>query len=370
MESYIYTSPERTPLTPLRMQRVKFGCDPEFFFTNKGKIIESEKIISEEGLKAKYNNNKIIVDGIQAEFNPLPSDCREGLADHIINCFKTIAEQIKDDKDISTDFSQTIEVTKKQFDEIDDKAKKFGCDSSYNTNGDSKSEIKINPDTYRKRSAGGHIHLGRSDPWNLEIAGALGSPERLVPLLDMLVGNTCVLLDRDEGNIERRKVYGKAGEYRTPKHGLEYRTLSNFWLKSYPLMSLVMGLSRVAVNVVAYDREAERQLLRVVNMRDIEKAINENDFDLAMSNFEKIEPLLLDLAGNGRNNGMTHPITVNTITQFKRFVKNGIDHYFKDDPMTHWLGKGENGRGYGWENFISRISMIDKIKTILKKKIV
>jgi len=351
-------------LKPLVLKRVMFGCDPEFFIKKDGKTIESEKIITEGGIKGSAGN--IVVDGIQAELNPKPSDCREVLANQIAHCFSLLKSNMG--KDVKCDFSQSIELSDEEFDNISDKSKKFGCDSSYNINGDDKSRITINQEEYKGRSAGGHIHLGRSSIYNLEIAGAIGSPERLIPLLDIIVGNTCVLLDRDKGNMERRKVYGKAGEYRTPKHGIEYRVLSNFWLKSYPLMSLVMGLCRVAVNIIAYNRRAEQMIRGAVLKVDIEKAINENDFDLAMSNFEKIEPMLLELVETGVCEGMIHPLTKYNIQQFKQFVNDGIDKYFKDDPMTRWCDRVTNSRGEdGWENFVSKIKLKKKRKVYFVK---
>lgn len=344
-------------LLPIILKSVMFGCDPEFFLTKKGKIIESEDVITEGGIKHEFGNKNpiVVIDGIQAELNPDPNTCRESVASSISYCFYLLSKKMSDD--VKADFSQTIDIPKGEFNKITDKSKKFGCDKSFNTNGDDKSKIKIDPDTCRKRSAGGHIHLGLDDKFNIDLAGALGSCERLVPLLDILVGNTCVLLDRDEGNIERRKIYGKAGEYRTPKHGLEYRVLSNFWLRSYPLMSLVMGLSRVAVNIIIAGREYESKLTGAVGVSDIAKAINTNDFDLAMSNFKKIEPILLEFSHSkkGFNSGYEHPITEKNIKQFHKFVKKGINHYFKDEPVKYWADKRENGLGNGWDRFINKI---------------
>ena len=391
IEEIIEKEGAKKALTPIDLKRVMFGCDPEFFFKKDGKVIESEKVLSEKGLKKKSNQSFInedgvyatktvevgkplvIVDGIQAELNPLPDDCRANLAPKIASCFKLIQEKLEEDGELKADFSQTIEVPEEQFKDISDKAKKLGCGGSYNANGNEKSEIKINPDTYRKRSAGGHIHLGKGDRGgiNIAIANALGNPEKLIPMLDIIVGNTCVLLDRDKGNIERRKVYGKAGEYRTPEHGIEYRVLSNFWLRGYPLMSLVMSLARVAVNIIATGGEHEKAFFDAVDMKDIEKAINENDFDLAMSNFKKIEPLLLQIVPKDYTI-LVHPITEHNIKQFKQFVKDGIDKHFTEDPMTHWCSKVPiDGFGIGWEGFVSQIEIKKEgkfRKTLDKKK--
>ena len=42
----------------------------------------------------------------------------------------------------------------------------------------------------------------------------------------------------DDG-AKRRELYGKAGAYRVKPYGVEYRVLSNFWLKSPALMQWV-----------------------------------------------------------------------------------------------------------------------------------
>ena len=75
-------------------------------------------------------------------------------------------------------------------------------------------------------------------------------PLLAVKILDIVVGNTCVIMDRAPSQVERRKVYGRAGEYRLPAHGIEYRTLSNFWLRSYQLTHLVFSLARFAINIL------------------------------------------------------------------------------------------------------------------------
>jgi hypothetical protein len=171
-------------------------------------------------------------------------------------------------------------------------------------------------------------------------------PDKVIPVLDIIVGNTCVLIDRDPGNIERRKVYGRAGEYRVPTHGLEYRTLSNFWLRSYQTMSFVLALTRFGVSI-ANSPEAREKLMSLVNMEDIQDAINNNDAKLAQKNFNKIKKFI-----SGRfDNGYSGPLSGNHLAQFEFFVEKGLDHWFKEDIMQHWLHHNYRER-YGWENFL------------------
>lgn len=319
---------------------VSLGCDPEFFFSRQGKIIGAEKVINQKTGLEVGGATKVIVDGVQCELNPETSTCRQSLARNIGYCFQKLAATL--DKETKIDFSSTIKITKEELDTLSDEAKIFGCAPSKNTKKANEDIVKLkDPSTYLYRSAGGHIHLGFSPKYDTE---------KLVSVLDVLVGNTCVLIDRDESNIERRKVYGRAGEYREPEYGLEYRTLSNFWLRSYPLMSFVFSLARYSVRMVASSTNSNDfagYLLSLVDIDKVHAAINNNDFDLAYENFVSIQPALFESSPHN------DPLTPGRLVDFEYFFKKGLDHWFKDDPMKHWLSLGNPF--YGWEAFLQEI---------------
>lgn len=382
------------------------GCDPEFFFkTKSGSIVGSEKIISGRGVDYKGNKNKVTIDGVQAELNPRESNCREILKNEIVRCFNKIKVELRKRTDIIADFSEVVEVSKKELNSLSEQSRIFGCAPDYNIYSNKMNQVKVNPSTYRKRSAGGHIHLGpayedcgvggcsltqmlgetvyvRSEykkGLNLHVlkngmpfsvsqkefynanlnsinkislkgtALALQLPKRIIPILDVVLGNTCVLLNRSNGAIERRMIYGKAGDFRYTPYGLEYRTLSNFWLRSYPIMSFVFGMARTALQIVAdsidYDNDAEKRILKAIKFSRIERAINRNDFKLAQDNFNQIKGILLEKCKGFSH----HPISTSTIKEFKYVVETGIDYWFKDDPLKHWT-TGDNVRD-GWESF-------------------
>jgi len=67
------------------------------------------------------------------------------------------------------------------------------------------------------RSAGGHIHVETS----LDKAAVIRA-------MDLFLGVPSLILDSKGGM--RRQLYGKAGAYRPKSYGVEYRTLSNFWI--------------------------------------------------------------------------------------------------------------------------------------------
>lgn len=339
---------------------IMFGCDPEFFFQKNGKIVGSEKIIDiKKGMKVNGSNSKLIVDGVQAEINPVPNTCRQVLAGEISRCMIQLYKEMSKDKDLSLNFNPTIKVTKEELKSLDEKSRVFGCAPSRNINPKSRNAVKIrDPKTYMYRSAGGHIHIGRPQGgYGIQgspndVTAVLREPERTIAIMDIIIGNTCVLLDRDPGNKERRKVYGKAGEFRTPAHGLEYRTLSNFWLRSYPLMSFVMNLARFSVSIMASTmpgRDFEKELLSMVKMSKIHQAINNNDAELAWDNFQRIKPFIAQYTTQNQD----FPLTVDNMEKFEFFVSKGLDYWFKEDPLQHWINLGSSGAaGEGWETFL------------------
>lgn len=366
------------PLSKVRDISVILGCDPEFFIRSKGEVIGAEKVLPEKGLKAGAGlASKFVIDGVQAELNPIPSSCRALLAAEIAACFKTLDEELKKkDKGFTVDFSRTIEISKEALMDLEEKSRVFGCAPSNNIyqKVTGLKLDKVDPTEYRTRAAGGHIHLGIVQDTNLDRA-LTTDHLRTVQMLDLICGNTSVLMDRDPGNIERRKVYGKAGEYRLPKHGLEYRTLSNFWLHSYPLMSCAFGLARLAVQLMGDPKNHEEfysQFTGSVDMDNVALAINNNDYDLAMENFLRIAPLLKEVTTTTSR----YPINGANIELFLHFVdtikNSGLEYWFKDDPMTHWT-KNVAYQSMGFWDFAKTTIKADlnkaKAKTVTKKEV-
>lgn len=335
----------------IQRQDVSIGCDPEMFITSsKGDILGSEHLLPEGGMSAgDRDDSKIVRDGVQIELNPEANECRAYLGNEVHRCFRDLNEELKN-SDMKPDFSPVVEVSKRELDRLSEKSREFGCAPSFNSHTKSTTKVgELDGSTYRTRCAGGHIHLGGG-------YGALSKPEILVPILDILVGNTAVLLDRDAGQKERRKYYGQAGEYRLPPHGLEYRTLSNFWLRAYPLASFMWGMSRLSVGIAEMGEAYYTKLFELVDMADIVKAINENDFDLAYKNFEKIVPFIIAATPVTGMPSEDFQLTGQALPYFRYFVHKGMNHWFKHDIMEHWVHLPD-GHECGWETF-----MYDKVK--------
>ena len=91
----------------------------------------------------------------------------------------------------------------------------FGCEPDYDawTN---KTNQKPQPPHPFMRSAGGHIHIETTK-----------DAADVVRNCDLFLGVASVLMDSGE---DRKQLYGKAGAHRVKSYGVEYRTLSNFWI--------------------------------------------------------------------------------------------------------------------------------------------
>lgn len=359
------TTATPTPLPKVITINPTMGCDPEFFFKQNGETIGAETVLPATGLS--YGAGKFIIDGVQAELNPAPHACRANLANELKVCFATLKRELeRQGKGVTVDFGRTVEISQDNLMKLNENSRKFGCapsSSIYKNRG-----IKIDtidPAKYRTRAAGGHIHIGHSNIFGFMKAFTYDI-SKTVAMLDLIAGNTMVLIDRDKSNIERRKLYGKAGEFRVPTHGLEYRTLSNFWLTSYPLMSLAFGLCRLAVQLAGDSNNSAKffdAFTSKVTPKDVKEAINKNDFDLAMQNFKAIEPLICEVATAND----THPIHSANIVEFYHFVKmtkeHGIEHWFKDDPMTHWTTLPEAHAG-GFADYLITNVRPNILKTV------
>ncbi len=352
--------------------KVSLGADPEFFFkTIRGAVVEATRFIkpnernvivawspmSAFGVNA--SGATLISDGIQGEFNIKAATCRANIANNFKNIFISMNKYCKDNK-VKLSFDEVVTIPAKRFKKMPSYCKEFGCKPSFNVYNKGKNKvsvINVDPMEYNIRSAGGHIHIGFPetiyDYYFEELKFDFKKQKnQLIKVLDLLVGNTCVIFDSNPLNAERRKHYGKAGEYRIKDYGIEYRTLSNFWLKDYKLMSMVMQLCKFAVSIVVYKKHTE--LLKLVPKGDIIKAINANDVVLARKNFNKIKKYMektLTCSNNYFGVGFKKAFYkyINNPEQLYKDIK--IYNISDEKIVEKWI-KMPEGHGHGFDQFL------------------
>ena len=116
-------------------------------------------------------------------------------------------------------------------------AQTFGCEPDF----DLWTGKKNKPANYSGslRCAGGHIHVGWSNPTNEERRAVAEWMELIVG-----VGSLVFALP---GDHERRILYGKAGSIRVKPYGIEYRVPSNGWLFGDASIEWMFDATKLAV---------------------------------------------------------------------------------------------------------------------------
>jgi len=133
--------------------------------------------------------------------------------------------------------------TKKALRKAGEKAMEFGCDPDYNS---WSRDINPAPSACTTlRTGGGHVHV------SFNVLDKDVDTFDAASMMDFYLGLPSIILDKDQ---RRRELYGKAGACR-PKlrangdeyDGVEYRTLSNFWIADQSLMRWVYNNTRLAI---------------------------------------------------------------------------------------------------------------------------
>lgn len=152
-----------------------------------------------------------------------------------------------------------------------EKAFEFGCTPDFNAfgGGQNPSPSAVNECL---RTAGGHVHIGFSHLCTV----TKELQERVGMMCDYYLGLPSLLEDNDD---RRRELYGKPGAIRYKQYGVEYRTLSNYWIWSDDLIKAVHARAQRAYNDVA-KLEA---LQALVPQADVQGVINTNNRVEAMA---------------------------------------------------------------------------------------
>lgn len=251
----------------------KLGGDTEVFIKSQDGQLKSVIGLlggSKEDPR-KTPNGYVQEDNVLAEFNINPASSVEEFVTNtklIINDLSDILVPL--DLSLSIQSSGIFPETELQH----PLAQAAGCDPDYDAWELVQNIPPILEDT-PIRSGGGHLHISfdfvNEDKWNRI---------KMVRILDCLAGVPSVFMDED---LHRRTLYGKAGCHR-PKFeergdqydGVEYRTLSNFWIKSEKHMEWAFNTVYRAVNDF---KDLSKRIDHFEN--DIKSAINGSNKDSA-----------------------------------------------------------------------------------------
>lgn len=229
------------------MQGFSFGCDPEVFILDaEGLPVSPVPFIpgtKEEPYKVKYG--AVQRDGMAAEFNIDPAYTFHDFNRNINAVMNQMKKMIPKDHTFgivpSVVFSQSV------WDATPDDAKELGCSPDFNA-WDGFLNPPPMPQVPTARCAGGHLHIGWTENAAMDDVQHIVNCRDLVKQLDWYLGGWSVSQDKDHF---RRSLYGRAGACRYKPYGVEYRVLSNFWLKSPKLRLETWNRMQSAIHAMA-----------------------------------------------------------------------------------------------------------------------
>lgn len=131
------------------------------------------------------------------------------------------------------------------------------------------------------RTGSFHLHLGHAKL--LEFEHRLNA----IKLLDIYLGLSSVVFDKDETARARRALYGVSGEHRLPIWGIEYRVMGPFALRSPALVELVIDIAEYALDAMREGRQDE--IIGMIHPEEVERAINTCDVPLARRILTQLE---------------------------------------------------------------------------------
>jgi hypothetical protein len=226
------------------MDGMKFGCDPELFVLNKeGVPVCADGLIpgtKSEPYPVKYG--AVQVDGMAAEFNIEPVTNFKDFKRNVKGVMRTLERMLPDGYSLSC--VPHVMFSQEEWDKAPEHAKELGCSPDFNAWTGSVNPPPSAPNSPTLRTASGHLHIGWTDDVDISDSDHIGHCRDLVKQLDWYLGAPSVKFDPDP---VRRQLYGKAGAMRVKPYGVEYRVLSNFWLKSDAMMAQVWNRTQRAI---------------------------------------------------------------------------------------------------------------------------
>jgi hypothetical protein len=252
------------------------GADPELFVRdiNTGGVVpicgmiggtKSEPIPMED----RPSGYAVQEDNVMLEFNIPASSSSRHFMQSIRLGLESIANLIRiRNLPIELDYANARLFSQEQLQHP--QAAEFGCSPDFNGYQMGKPFRPIEAARLGGwRFAGGHVHLGYE---GTEV------PHHVVAqFCDLFLGLPSVALDKQG---ERRRRYGQPGRFRPTEYGIEYRTLSNFWIFE-PSLARDIGARALQVCGLIENPKRAQEVFAQVPWADVKSAIFNEIDDLA-----------------------------------------------------------------------------------------
>ena len=220
--------------------KLLIGADPEMFMTNEQGLVRNAHGVIPGTKEAPHSipGGAIQVDGLALEVNIDPVETPKDFARNVTLVLGGLQANLPENYGYELKSHHIF--PKEYMANQPAKSLELGCDPDFNAWTGAPNPA---PDgATNLRTAAGHIHFGWTqdevlDDWFLSLCCDF------VKHLDYSLGLYTHLLDND---VERKKLYGKAGAFRPKPYGLEYRTPNNAWLQSPRRMETVFNVATKA----------------------------------------------------------------------------------------------------------------------------
>lgn len=245
------------------------GTDAEVMVEKNEGLVSAIPILQKQ-VKLPYG--KLFFDNVLAEFTVKPARSANEFVKHIGKNLKSTEAFFKK-KSAEVYFASSAHYPQRELEHPE--AKRFGCSPDYDAYRVCVNTVSSSAAETTLRSAGAHVHFA-----NPVFKDAPYKVIEMVKMMDLFLGIPSLVLDDTPEAQERRKLYGKAGAHRQcPEHpGGEYRTLSNFWIKSPELIKWVYKGTEKALgeilagNTVTSIGFDESEICDIINTGDVKRA--------------------------------------------------------------------------------------------------
>jgi hypothetical protein len=235
-----------------------FGTDPEFIIEDhEGNIRSAIDIIkNSKDRPIVKEGHRFYYDNVMAEFAIKPAFSKQEAVGHIRTALRYLTNMLPSGHQISPVSSRIFPKTELKTQE----AFKVGCKEEFcaYTLDTVDLSVEIPKEVKEKeghlyfctnlRTAGGHVHAGAEVLTNESVR------IMFIRMMDFFLGIPSIYMNQDESAKIRKQLYGKAGRYRKPNHGAEYRSMGNYWLTSPQLVELVYDLTKFTTEFVAEEK--------------------------------------------------------------------------------------------------------------------
>lgn len=316
---------ETLDLSSVSGRGMTLGSDPEVFVVGEnGKVIPSWKFLSsqKEAVKNKASvyDTAVYWDGFQAEWTTKQDTCLAFMVDSMQYGMQKVlnAAKVVDPKAKLTHECLVV-VDREELQRAEEKFVELGCKPSLNAWG-----IKplVVPDCRAlvERSAGMHMHFGK-------IVEEKKLYPEIVKGMDAVLAPTMGLVLQGLENAQRRQWYGRTGEYRLPKHGLEYRTISSTAMVHPAVVHFCFELGRFVFSLV----EMGLQGVWKTSKEEIFAAVNDGDLGVARKIVERNRRVLDAMLGRIFP-GLDRPEAV-----VEGFILKGVKEFAGVEMEKNWL---------------------------------